>query len=202
MKLLDIYTQYPVLIDAIKYIIENNPGNGHSYHGIDHLFTVFKYACDVSEYNKCENRLELLVAALFHDYDHKGKMGNDNENILKACDGLSEFHTLFPVFDLAFACYIITCTEYPYVVPEEDLTKEGKIIRDCDLSYLFEDLSIVKLYYGLRTEFGTTLEQFVSSQDKFFNSVKFYDDVLQLNWEHAKSNRFAELELLKNTPDA
>lgn len=203
MKLLGIYTKYPVIVNAIKYINESNPGNGHPYHGIDHLFTVFKCACDVSEYNVCDNRPELLIAALFHDYNHLGKMGNDHANILKACDGLVEFHIKFPDFDLAYACYIITCTEFPYVVSEEELTKEGQIIRDCDLSYLFDDLSIVKLYSGLRTEFGTTLDEFTSTQDKFFNNVKFHDEILQMNWEnYHRPNRFAELELLKKNDNA
>lgn len=196
MKQLDIYKKFPVLIDALVYINENNPSNACPYHGIDHLYTVFKYACDVSDYNACEHRLELLVAALFHDYAHAGKMGNDHENILKACDGMSEFHTLFPHFDLAYACYVISCTEYPYVVAEEELTKEGMTIRDCDLSYLLEDISIVKLYSGLRSEFGFTLQKFVESQKAFFDSVKFYDKVLQIFWTEKKIDRLAELELL------
>ena len=197
MKLLDIYTKYPILINAINYIVENNPGNEHPYHGIDHLFTVFKYACDVSEYNKCENRLELLVAALFHDYGHRGKLGDDADNIAKSCAELTTFHSKFPDFDLIKACHIIECTQYPYVIEDSDLTKEGEIIRDCDMSYMFEDLSIVKLYYGLRTEFNKTLPEFVETQGDFISNLKFYDDVLQMNWEHAKENRLAELQLIK-----
>lgn len=196
MKQLDIYTKYPVLVDAIVYINETNPSNTCPYHGIDHLFTVFKYACDVSDYSACDHRLELLVAALFHDYAHAGKMGNDHENIMRALDGMSEFHNLFPNFDLVYACYVISCTEYPYVVSQEELTKEGMIIRDCDLSYLLEDISIVKLYSGLRAEFGFTLKKFVESQKAFFDNVKFNDKVLQIVWNEKKSERYAELELL------
>jgi len=196
MRIQDIYTKFPILINALIYINENNPSNACPYHGIDHLYTVFKYACDVSEYCSCEYRLELLVAALFHDYAHAGKMGNDHKNILNACDGLSGFHALFPEFDLAYAWYIITCTEYPYVVDDEELTTEGRIIRDCDMSYLFEDIAIVKLYYGLRTEFGFTLKKFVESQKAFFDSVKFYNKVLQIVWTEKKIDRYTELELL------
>jgi len=203
MRLLDIYTQYPILIDAIKYINEHNPSNNNPYHSIDHLFTVFSYACDVSEYNKCDNRLELLIAALFHDYGHVGKMGDDGKNITVACDAIEEFHKNYAGFDLKYAQFLIKCTQYPYVIEYGDLTEEAKIIRDCDMSYLFEDISIVKNYYGLRTEFGFDLDKFISMQSDFMNKLEFYDDILAMNWKNVKEIRLAELALLsdKNIPN-
>lgn len=196
MKLLDIYKQYPLVLKAINFINLTNPSNQCPYHGIDHLFTVFSYAAKLSEHNS-ENRLELLIAALFHDYSHKGSMGNDHDNITKALYGVQLFHDANPDFDLGVVYYLIQCTEFPYVIPEDQLTHNAKIIRDADLSYLLEDISIVKLYSGLRKEFGFNLTDFMNSQINFFNSVKYYDVYLQSLWLDKYLIRVEELNLLQ-----
>lgn len=196
MKLLDIYNKYPIIVKAINFINLTNPSNQCPYHGIDHLFTVFSYAAKLSEHNS-EHRLELLIAALFHDYSHKGSMGNDADNINKALYGVQLFHEGNPDFDLGIVTYLIKCTEFPYVVPESGLSIDAKIIRDADLSYLLEDISIVKLYSGLRKEFGFSLTDFMNSQIGFFNSVKYHDVYLQSLWLDKYQIRVEELNLLQ-----
>jgi hypothetical protein len=145
-----------------------------------------------------EHELELLIAALFHDYDHAGKLGNDALNIYNAKEGLKLFYQANPEFDIDTVFFLITCTEYPYTIPDNELSPEAKMLRDADMSYLLEDLSIVKLYSGLRKEFGISLQDFISSQDKFFNSVKFHDAYTQAKWKAtAKAKRLTECEYLK-----
>lgn len=197
MKLLDIYNQYPILVKAINFINLTNPSNQCPYHGIDHLFTVFKYAATLSgKYS--DSRLHVLLAALFHDYSHKGSMGNDADNINKALYGVQLFHEAHPDFDLNLVNYLIKCTEFPYVIPESELTHDAKIMRDADLSYLLEEISIVKLYSGLRKEFGFNLTDFMNSQIGFFNTVKYHDSELQSLWaNHIKADRIAELKILQ-----
>lgn len=197
MNLIEIYKKFPTTVKALKYVHQNNPSNGNPYHGIDHLFMVFKYAANISVFPEPEFKNELLVAALFHDFGHVGKMGNDNANILVAQEALTKFHGLHPEFNLDVALYLIGCTEYPYVVEDKDLTMEAMILRDSDFSYLFEDISIVKLYSGLRSEFGSTLEDFMNSQPKFLEGVKFHDETLQNAWEVIKVQRLEELSLLQ-----
>ena len=190
----ELYQRYPILIRALKFINLTNPSNQCPYHGIDHLFTVFEFAANHCDH--AEHKLELLIAALFHDYAHKGAMGGDHENILKACDGVRKFHSDNKEFDVNYVIFLICCTEYPYVVEESDLTEEAKILRDADMSYLFQNLSIVKLYSGLRKEFNYTFKQFTDMQETFFNGLKFYDPYTQMEWTIARKERLKELKLI------
>lgn len=196
----EIYKKYPILVKAINFInLNNQPANQSPYHSIDHLFTVLRSCVQTASLKENETKLELelFIAALFHDYGHRGTMGNDHDNILKALEGLKLFHDANPnEFALGTTGYFIACTEYPYVVSDELVTKEAKILRDADMSYMFEDLSIVKLYNGLRTEFRQDLKTFVDSQEKFFNSMKFYVKSNQELWEICRPKRLYELKLI------
>ena len=198
--MIQIYEQYPLTLKAINFLNENNPSNNAPYHGIDHLFEVFKFSYSISQFvpdNDEINKLELLIACLFHDYNHSCGKLKDSENISNAIDGLTMFHKIYPEFDLKITKDIIRATEYPYTLPDEDLTIEQKIIRDSDMCYLFNDISIVKLYQGLRTEFNQNLDVFLSNQGKFLDNVHFYTDKCQLMWSYSyKDVRKKELEML------
>ena len=198
--MIQIYEQYPLTLKAINFLNENNPSNNAPYHGIDHLFEVFKFSYSISQFvpdNDEINKLELLIACLFHDYNHSCGKLKDSENISNAIDGLTMFHKIYPEFDLKITKDIIRATEYPYTLSDEDLTIEQKIIRDSDMCYLFNDISIVKLYQGLRTEFNQNLDVFLSNQGKFLDNVHFYTDKCQLMWSYSyKDVRKKELEML------
>ncbi len=189
---------------ALNYININNLSNNLPYHGIDHLYSVFessynsiqkikvRFYFDLLKYEK-----ELLIASLFHDYNHSGGKLPDSENIINAIKGLTEFHSLNNEFDLEYASYLIKCTEYPYVVNENELTLEAQIIRDADMCYQFQDLSIVKLYQGLRVEFNKTLPEFLDNQLKFTENLKFYLDFNNLEWNKIKHKRINEIKKLQ-----
>lgn len=201
--ILKTYNKHPLIVKAIKYIIQNNISNINPYHNIFHLFYVFKYVNYISKISNYECSIDLYIAALFHDYAHIGKMGNDSLNIQKAIVGVIEFQKenleLFnSQCNINNIAHLIKCTEYPYIIPEEDLGIEGKIIRDADMSYMFEDVSIVALYYGLNKEFGNDLEQFLNNQEKFFLGIKFYNPILQNEWLNGyREDRLLELKMLK-----
>ena len=201
----DLYEKYPILIKAINFInISNGSSNHLQYHNIDHLFSVFQMCFEIVHYNKIYDydvnyKLELYIAALFHDYAHSGGKLTDSENIINALDGVMLFHKANPEFDLNIVIQIIKATEYPYTIDESDFTLfEQKIIRDADMCYLFQPLSIVKLYSGLRSEFGTDYNTFLNNQFNFLNNVKFYTEYHNDLWENSvKELRLNELELLK-----
>jgi len=201
----DLYEKYPILIKAINFInISNGSSNHLQYHSIDHLFSVFQMCFEIIHYNKVYDydvnyKLELYIAALFHDYAHSGGKLTDSENIINALDGVMLFHKANPEFDLNIVIQIIKATEYPYTIDENDFTLfEQKIIRDADMCYLFQPLSIVKLYSGLRSEFGTDYNTFLNNQFNFLNNVKFYTEYHNNLWENSvKELRLNELEMLK-----
>lgn len=189
-------------IKAINFINLTNPSNHLPYHGIDHLFSVFEHTKLVLENDSTVKGLlkdtDLLIAALFHDYDHSGGKATDDVNINNAIQGVSIFHTANPEFDLNNVIYLIRCTQYPYVVSDEELTTEAKLLRDSDMCYLLQDLSIVKLYSGLRAEFGNSLDDFLNNQYKFISNLKFEIDYNIKMWEILKDKRLKELQLLKD----
>ncbi len=68
----------------------NNPY--HNYRHMTHVFWLCYQACLF--YRNTLSRREmrnLLIAALFHDFDHCGKMGNDALNIARALEALDVY---------------------------------------------------------------------------------------------------------------
>jgi len=202
--MIQIYEQYPLTVKAINFINLKNPSNNVPYHGIDHLFEVFRFSYTIFENDiVCKststqnlNKLEILIAALFHDYNHSTGRLTDSENISNAILGLNEFYDLYPYFDLDVVKSIIYATEYPYTISDQELSLEQQIIRDADMCYLFYDLSIVKLYQGLRTEFSKDLPTFLDNQKVFLDNMSFYTDRCQKLWILYKDIRKKELNML------
>ncbi len=203
--MIEIYEKYPLTVKAINFInISNNESNHLPYHGIDHLFEVMRFAFITFENDPlCKesniNKLELLIAALFHDYGHSGGKTTDDINIGNAINGVSLFHSANPEFDLNEVINLIKATEYPYTVPESELTLSSKVLRDSDMCYLFYDVSMVKLYSGLRTEFGTNYSTFLTNQVAFINGMTFYTERNSKQWINVyKTLRLKELSYLTN----
>lgn len=209
--MLEIYKKYPSVVKAIQFVIDENvKGNFNKYHGMFHLFYVFKWAAQLSEYASNAHGLrteELLVAALFHDAGHVGKMGDDSINIAEAQWNVDEFSEWMkdqdPLdqskqLDYEYIKYLIECTQFPYTKTNDEITIEGRILRDADMSYFFEDISIFAIYVGLREEFGKDMPSFLETQGGFITSIKFNTPELQLQWEEVyKDVRLKELNLLK-----
>jgi hypothetical protein len=200
----DVYNKYPSVLSAFRFVMDNNTGNGHRYHNIHHLFYVFKYSVlfthECSFYHSCKRKEELYIAAIFHDYEHVGKMGDDSVNIALAKNGVDKFAKANPNtgIDYEYVKYLIGCTEFPYKNEASELTIEGMALRDADMSYFFEDVSLVALYSGLRDEFGTTPKDFLTNQEKFIRSVQFNSPTYQYMWTDVyRQLRLAELNLLK-----
>lgn len=196
-----------IINKAIVYIIQNNKSNHVPYHGIDHLYEVFNFAITIASnqqhfYNELINIEALSLACLFHDFNHAGKMIDDNINIQNAIEGFVDFITqnqdLITNIDVEYVKYLIKCTKFPSDINKQDLTSEGKIIQDADMCYLFKPLAIVKLYSGLRDEFNQDLNTFLDGQIKFFDSLKLNTEYCQNLWETDYHIRVNEVKLLRD----
>lgn len=150
----------------------NNP-----YHNIRHMLHVLWLCYQACEYYK--GRLSkrkmrnLLVAALFHDFDHTGKGGTDDKNITNAIAGFTE-HMLEE--DRPYGREIrrlIVATQFPYVVDvaEDDLL--GQIIRDTDLSQALNPAWIQQVIFGLAAEWNKSPMEVLWMQEKFLANLKF-----------------------------
>lgn len=176
---IEIIQSEPLLKKAFKWIIENNTSNHLPYHNLNHLLTVLKY-CDyiaMGEMVYYDNRMELYLAALFHDVYHSGGKLTDDLNILNAKTAFEEFKlSLKEILNVSSdkVTSLIECTQYPYHVPFDDLTLHHKIIRDADMMQAFEYNWIHQTTLGLATESGKTFKDFIKSQRTFLENVTFY----------------------------
>jgi len=160
-----------------KIVFEKATNLFNDYHNFRHMFHVVYYCFVAIRYygdriTKLEARA-ILIAAMFHDFNHPGKTGDDDLNIMRALRGLlrnllPEDKVLFPLIT-----EIIQATEYPYTVPGEKLPLLCQIIRDADMSQAFSVSWIQQIAFGLAREMGITPRAVLESQGKFLGSVKF-----------------------------
>ena len=156
-------------------IIMEAPNVLNPYHGIRHMLHVtymcYEACCEMREVLSGDVR-NLLIAALFHDFGHTGKTGNDSEQIILAVQGF-EKHCLpedIPYKDTIIK--IIQSTEYPHKNPPQDIIEQ--IIRDADISQTLSDVWIEHTLYDLSRELGITPRKMLEQQLEFLPSIKFY----------------------------
>lgn len=174
------------LDNYFNIILNYNKSNNAPYHNMYHLLCVMKncFAIAKSEgYTNKEIR-PLLIAALFHDFNHSMGKKKDSENVKEA---IKEFlkYSEESKEDNEKIVAIIEATEFPYVI--DKLNQEQKIIRDADLMQIFADNYFQQNILGLAEEFSSPLSKFLEGQTKFMDEVKF-------NTEYGKriSNKYLD----------
>lgn len=155
----------------------NNPY--HNFRHICHVLWLCHEAClYYTKYYPSELTLRqkrnLLIAALFHDFDHTGKSGPDWMNIAIAMRAIDRF--LLPE-DRPYRMDIsrlVSFTEYPYAVGPEDLDLSALILRDADMGQAFSVAWIQQVIFGLAAEWGKTPLEVVKMQGPFHEKVRFH----------------------------
>src|SRR5260370_33360710 len=89
----------------------------------------------------------LLIAALFHDFDHPGhphpgEQDPDRINIRIAIAGLRRHITAHDRASLPAIEALVEATHFPYKTAGEELDLLGKILRDADLAEMLSPVSI------------------------------------------------------------
>lgn len=118
----------------------------------------------------------LMIAALFHDFDHTARAGNDDLNIEYAIRGLRA--NILPE-DLELQEYIeqpIRWSQFPYTVPSEDISLCGRILRDADVSQALSVAWIQQVVFGLAEEWNMTPLQILRMQKGFLANLKFHTE--------------------------
>lgn len=199
------------LIYYFKVIFLRSRNADNPYHNIRHMLHVF-YLCykaclfygSLMVFNK-RTRRHLLIAALFHDFDHSGVSGPDIINIRTAIEGL-RLHILPE--DKPFCEEIeglIKETEFPYKIPSEQLDLSAQILRDADLSQSLSVAWIQQVIFGLAKEWGKTPLEVLKMQEGFLGNLHpatswaktfFTQEDIQAKIQEAK-----ELLEILETPD-
>ena len=185
---------------AKTYISENNIID-NAYHNNEHMINVFNNSMLLFNHYEKEYQLEpyhkllLGLAALFHDFNHSGGKLTDKENIELALVALEKFLDECNKLDLYNDIKnIIIATEFPHL--DIDLDPLQKIIRDADTMGGIIDgwKSVVT---NLASEYNKTLEEFIPSQIKFLNGVKFNTDYCNQLLKDNKERIIEELNKMK-----
>lgn len=115
----------------------------------------------------------LLIAALFHDFNHAGKAGPDSVNIENAISALAEYITIEDFDELSNIQEIIRATEFPYKASSDELDLAKQIIRDADLSQVLDPVWLQQVILGLAAEWGKTPREVLKMQRSFLEGLRF-----------------------------
>jgi hypothetical protein len=119
----------------------------------------------------------LLVAALFHDFDHPGhphpEEDPDRINIKIAISGLRRYTIQGDRASLPEIEALIEATHYPYKTAGKQLGLLAKIIRDADLAQALSPVWIQQVVIGLAQEWGVKPLEVLRVQRSFLGALRF-----------------------------
>ena len=144
MRILTYCLNDTILSGILKYHLDKNKSIDAPYHNLYHCLVVADNCLEGSSYYNLDtvNEISLIIAALFHDFNHSMGELKDSENIKNALESFEvwyEENNSILNINKDIVINAIKATEYPYVIDSKDLTIEQKIIRDSDLGQMFLD---------------------------------------------------------------
>lgn len=169
----------------------NNPY--HNFRHMMHVTWLCYQACSfyADTFNKREMR-NLLIASMFHDFNHRGISGPDILNIQLAVAALKEYILPEdkPYFEDIAA--LIEVTEYPYKVLSDNLSLSKQIIRDADLSQSLNATWLQQVIFGLAAEWKKTPIEVLKNQVNFHRNLKLCTAWAQETWPPEEINKKIE----------
>jgi len=169
------------LENTYKYIILNNK-NDNLYHNTKHIIDVYHnvlllYEIYKNEYNlTIQDKLNLGVAALFHDFNHSGGKLIDNDNINIAVKEMKKYINNYPnkLIDINKIEKLIKITEFPYIFDNDDnLTIQEKIILDADICQIFRSDDYINIMISLGMEWKKDILTFLDNNMKYLINLEF-----------------------------
>jgi len=148
----------------------------HNYRHMMHVVWLCYQACQFYYGTLALSRREmrnLLIAALFHDFDHPGIMGNDDLNIERAVRAFKKYIIEEDFVDQQNIISLMWATEYPYKTNSAELSLPHQIIRDADMGQCFADAWIQQVLFGLGAEWEKNHSEILEAQVPFLNNLKF-----------------------------
>lgn len=162
-----------------KLVFFNAKNWDNPYHNFSHVFHVTWQCYDACEYylNKEEpgwtpdRARNLMIAAIFHDYNHSGKTERDELEIETAVSGLRENIQEADRPNLGKIELIIRNTQFPYIPHTKDLDLEDQILRDADLSQALSFVWIQQVIFGLAREMNKPPLEILGMQKYFLENI-------------------------------
>jgi HD superfamily phosphodiesterase len=164
------------LDDYLSILLKHNTANNAAYHNFYHTLCVVKNALDIMVYEgftKDQERM-VLLACLFHDFNHSQGKLSDDKNVEIAIDSFLKYSKETEEINNEIV-NIIKATQYPYIIPDEELNIYQKIIRDADLMQIFSDNYFQQNIISLGTiEMNKSLEDSIDLSLNFYKNLKFH----------------------------
>ncbi|MDD5165354.1 MAG: hypothetical protein PHG25_02340 [Candidatus Pacebacteria bacterium] len=172
------------LAHYFRAVFNNARNLNHPYHNFRHIFHVLWLChCACHHYKKNLTKREirnLLIADMFHDFDHSGRMGNDDLNIMLALRGLKKHLAPEDVGHYDDIARLIMLTQYPYDPALNDqVDLRGNIIRDADLSQALSVAWIQQVIFGLSAEWNMKPIEVFRQQIPFLRNLRFHTEWAQ-----------------------
>lgn len=193
------------LISYFQILFFESRNLQNPYHNLRHILHVTWLCYQAADFyrQKLSPRQirNLLVAALFHDFDHPGhsRPGEDSDhlNIEIAIAALRRH--LQPVDRAALPEIetLIRVTEFPYKPSARSLDLSGKIIRDADRAQVLNPAWIQQIVIGLAEEAGVAPLAMLRAQRSFLDALVFETRwARELFPPHLVAAKIAEAEAL------
>ena len=121
---------------------------------------------------------DLLIAALFHDFDHPGHShrGEEDPDRLNIDIAIASLRRHIMPIDrpcLPEIEALIEATHYPYKITSDALDLIGNIIRDADLAQALSPVWIQQVVIGLAEEQGVKPLDVLRAQVSFLTALEF-----------------------------
>lgn len=166
--------------DLIYYfqIVFKKATNVHNgYHNARHMLHVFWLCYQACKYyhdqlSRYEMRI-LLIAALFHDFDHRGVMGDDALNLMLAKHAFKKYMLDMDRPNLPLIEEVMDGTEFPYKTRNEQLGILAQILRDADGSQALDPVWLQQVVYGFAREWDISPLEALKRQEPFLINLKF-----------------------------
>jgi hypothetical protein len=177
----------------------------HNFRHLLHVVWLCYSACEFYKEQLSPRRMRnLLIAAIFHDFNHTGMFGNDDVNIILALRALQKHILPEDKNHYNEIAYMIKATQFPYVIGEEGLSLEAQILRDADLSQAFSVAWIQQVIFGLSEEWNQKPIEVLRMQSGFISKLKYRTDWAKTIFEDERESKIAEsnelLAILEPSP--
>ena len=175
------------LSTEFEWFLKSNGSNNLPYHNLYHTLSVVKNSYNGAEFYNLpyDSTRNLLIAALFHDFDHTGGHKDDDTNISKALLGLGNcFGHGNP--DLQAPQRHILCTRFPFI--RKPVCIEQKILRDADIIQGLLPFGYEMVIQGLRQEIeiarkcAITEQEMLKGQIAFLSNIELFTDWAESNY--------------------
>ena len=168
------------LIHYFQILFNHAQNLERPYHNFRHMTHVLWLCHKASQFYMNEltqrQRRNLLIAAIFHDFDHSGMFGNDDLNIERAIRALRKYLDPIDTPHVSHIESLMRGTEYPYAIALENLDLAGKILRDADMGQTLSPAWIQQVVFGLAAEWGKKPIEILRLQEPFLRSMSFHTE--------------------------